>query len=669
MAKGRVKVFRGPHFPFLDTRLGGERYANFAFAPPPVTTRAAWEKHAAAVRRRIWLAAGLIPIPPRTPLNARIFDRSDLEGCTIEKVHFESRPGVLVTGNLYRPTADSGERPAVLCPHGHWKNGRLEHGEHGSVPARCMMLARLGFVVFSYDMFGYLDSCQAGHRWPDRDCLRAMLYGLTTFGLQLWNSVRATDFVARLADVDAGRIGCTGASGGGTQTYYLAAVEPRIKAAAPVCMLSLHYQGGCKCEEPPLIHLGGLSTADVVGACAPRPILLPSVTGDWTNQNPRVEAPVLRKVYALYGAAGNVDNLHFDAGHNYGKAIREHVYAWFLRRLAGDRTVGRRVREPKLLMPTDAQARVFPGKKLPARCKRGRAFLADLMNRAATPFRTPPRSAGGLRRLRKTWSDVYAEGLCAREVTEAVSIGAYMHLRTTEAFVLSGRGLGRYGSGEQTPAVWAVPGGASANAPAALVVYGKGKQDLFTRGRPGRLLTALLASGMRVLAIDLLGRGEAGAFLEASQVERGNPVYYAFNRSLVAHRVQEILTSLAALRQHDRVQRPALIGLGRGAALALLARPLAGPLRCTAADLRGCAVADDRFWMGEMVHPLVRKIGDVRGALALGPVSPLLLAGAGAAANRWARAAYGLRQRGDSLRIATRAISPEGIAQWVAGAR
>jgi len=176
------------------------------------------------------------------------------------------------------------------------------------------MLARLGFVVLSYDMVGYNDSCQVEHRWPPQVLRRPLLYGIGPFGLQLWNSIRAVDFVSSLPDVDPERIGCTGASGGATQTYYLALVDDRIRVAVPVCMMSAHYQGGCACEEAPLLHLGDLTTVDVVAALAPRPVLLPSVTQDWTNQNPEYEFPAVRAIYVLYGAEDRVANVHFDVG-------------------------------------------------------------------------------------------------------------------------------------------------------------------------------------------------------------------------------------------------------------------------------------------------------------------------------------------------------------------
>jgi cephalosporin-C deacetylase-like acetyl esterase len=129
----------------------------------------------------------------------------------------------------------------VLCPHGHWTYGRLENTELNSGPARAANFARQGYVAFAYDMVGYNDSAAVSHRYGGE---RESLWGLSLLGLQLWNSIRSVDFLLSLPEVDPERLGCTGESGGGTQTFLLAAVDERIKVAAPVNMISAHMQGG-----------------------------------------------------------------------------------------------------------------------------------------------------------------------------------------------------------------------------------------------------------------------------------------------------------------------------------------------------------------------------------------------------------------------------------------
>src|SRR4029078_9808324 len=143
--------------------------------------------------------------------------------------------------------------PGVLCPHGHWPHGRLEQSELGNIPARCIMLARMGCTVFAYDMVGYNDSKrQIDHRinTPALD-----LWGITSLHLQTWDSIRAIDFLQSLPEVDPNRIGVTGASGGGTQTFILTAVDDRVSVACPVNMISHSMQGGCVCENAPCLRI------------------------------------------------------------------------------------------------------------------------------------------------------------------------------------------------------------------------------------------------------------------------------------------------------------------------------------------------------------------------------------------------------------------------------
>ena len=124
----------------------------------------------------------------------------------------ETWPGFYLTGTLYRPTSGSGPFPAILSAHGHWEGGRFEDTELASVPGRAVSLARQGYVVFSYSMVGYNETSD---RFPHRFSAPAYeLWGFSAMGLQLWNSIRALDFLAEQPDVDPERIGMTGASGG-----------------------------------------------------------------------------------------------------------------------------------------------------------------------------------------------------------------------------------------------------------------------------------------------------------------------------------------------------------------------------------------------------------------------------------------------------------------------
>ena len=189
-------------------------------------------------------------------------------------------------------------------------------------------MARQGYVVFTYDMVGQNDTDQIPHHWSEA---RHDLWNIGPMGIQLWDSIRATDFVSSLPDVDPARIVATGASGGGTQTFFLMAVDDRIKAAAPVNMISATAQGGV-CENAANLRAGWPDFSNmVVGALmAPRPLILISNGGDWTVETPKEVFPAIQSIYRLFGAEKNVANVHFPQFiHNYNKESREAVYQFF----------------------------------------------------------------------------------------------------------------------------------------------------------------------------------------------------------------------------------------------------------------------------------------------------------------------------------------------------
>jgi len=305
------------------------RTLNDRFKPREYATLADWQRRASYLRDHVLWSAGLLPPPEKTPLRPHVFDERRRPDYSVAKVYFESLPGFYVTGNLYRPLGDNvrGPFPAILSPHGHWAFGRLENTDLNSGPARAISLARQGFVVFTYDMVGYNDSRQLTHEFGGQ---REKLWGLSLSGLQLWNSIRSLDFLESLPEVDRDRIGATGESGGGTQTFLVSAVDPRIKAAAPVNMISLHMQGGCLCENPPGLRLD-TNNVELGALFAPRPLLMVAATGDWTNETPEIEYPAMRRLYSLFGAEDHVYSVQFQAPHNYNRNSREAVYAWMAR--------------------------------------------------------------------------------------------------------------------------------------------------------------------------------------------------------------------------------------------------------------------------------------------------------------------------------------------------
>jgi uncharacterized protein len=284
------------------------------------SSKADWEKRAEMIRKGIVDGMKLEQMPERTnPFNPIIHSTREMDGYIIENIAIESFPGFFITGNLYRPlnTTPFQKSPGILSVHGHGPN--LRFGE--SMQKRSAAFARMGAVVFAYDMIGYGDSKQVDHKIP---------IALT---IQTYNSQRVIDYLISRPDVDPERIGVTGESGGGTQTILITALDSRIKVSAPVVMVSAYFFGGCECESGMPIHKSQnhqTNNVEIAALAAPRPILLVSDGGDWTKNTPRIEFPYVQKVYATYESESRVDNVHL-AGerHDYGKNKRAAVYNFF----------------------------------------------------------------------------------------------------------------------------------------------------------------------------------------------------------------------------------------------------------------------------------------------------------------------------------------------------
>ena len=443
----------------MDTRLGAAKHVSTPWALRRYRMLAEWEQRAAAIRRHILVCAGLWPLPEKTPLKAQVFGRIEREGYAVEKVFFESLPGFFVCGNLYRPLGE-GPFPALACPHGHWGLGRLENTELGSIAGRCINFARQGMVAFSYDMVGYNDSDQFVHR--EIGGRREALWGIGALSLQLWNSIRVVDFLASLADVDAERMGCTGASGGGTQTFLLMAVDERIKAAAPVNMVSAFMQGGCRCENQGHLRLD-INNVEIASCMAPRPLLLVSCTGDWTANTPEVEFPAVRAIYGLYGAQNKVSEVQIDAPHNYNQPSREAVYAFFKRHLLGGQG---RVAEQPFTVERDEDLLVFSGRKKPAHALDAQGVFDAVIARSEKQLAARLASP---RIHRFQWQTRPAlANLLGVDAAPQVAVES-LGFRREEGYVAEELVLGRAGRGERVRATFFLPRGPQSKVPATLI--------------------------------------------------------------------------------------------------------------------------------------------------------------------------------------------------------
>lgn len=298
---------------------------NYYFQPKEYSGLDAWKEKAELLKKQIKISAGIFPKMPYCPLNPVATGKKEYDGFTVENVIFESLPGLFVAGNLYIPSSGSGPFPAILNPHGHWDRGRFEQTELVNVPMRCVDFAKNGMAAFSYDMIGKGESMGLPHGFRTRDNEK---WGISLLGLQLWNSIRCLDYLCSLPFVDPDRIGCTGASGGGTQTFLLAAIDERVKAAAPVNMISFHMQGGCECENAPGLRFD-TNNVELASLIAPRPMLVTGCTGDWTCNLKEEELPAIQAIYRLFNAEKEVNYFYCDSAHNYRKDVREAVCNWF----------------------------------------------------------------------------------------------------------------------------------------------------------------------------------------------------------------------------------------------------------------------------------------------------------------------------------------------------
>lgn len=684
----------------VDARWRDLPHTDTVFVPDLPKTLDAWKTRREHLREQILWAAGLLPMPDRTPLNPQVFDRMTRDGYTVEKAYFESYPGFLVTGNLYRPTA-AGKHPGVACPHGHWKKGRINEEELGSVPARCITLARLGCVVFAYDMVGYNDSGRqiANHRFTSD---RGSLWGLESpLGLQLWNSIRVVDFLCSLPDVDPERIGCTGASGGGTQTFLLTAVDDRVKVSAPVNMISSTMQGGCVCENAPCLRFD-TNNIEIGAMMAPRPMMMVSATGDWTKATPKVEFPAIRDIYKLYAAEDKVGMIQIDAPHNYNKASREAVYRWFGRWLLG-RTDMDAFTEPPYVKEKDEDLLVFAHTSPPYNAVPNLETLLEwrigVVKRVPNSYlEAGPMArrevADLLRRSLRLATGITPPGLGDLSWTSRGSGG-------TDGAAIAGGIIVDRRRGTHTPAVVATPAVREETAPRTitLLVHEKGKGAWFPGLRvaasgPGgqvggasvvlprdvaeraqTFVPKLIAAGHTVVAIDAFGTGEAVGEQDSKQPRGTTNFFTTFNRTDAAERVCDIVSAIGWCVQGAAADRGAtaapvaavnVVGFGAAGPWCLLAcatlepSPSLMPLR-VAVDGNGFDTSREEAYRKDLYVPGILKAGGLPAAAALVP-GELLLHGVG---ERQADYAPWLKDHGAPVRLAKERLADEVIVQWL----
>ena len=299
------------------------------------------ERYVAAVRQKILDAFG--PLPEKTPLEPRITGVVERDAYKIEKVIFNSRPGFMVTANLYIPKGRKFPLPGVVGTCGHSSGGKTQDVYQSFAQG----LARLGYVALIFDPIGQGERLQypegAGKSRIGIGVREHLYMGNQQFlagdflgAWFAWDGIRALDYLLTREEVDPKRVGVTGNSGGGTQTTWLCGLEPRWTMAAPSCFVTtfrrnLQNELPADTEQcPPRALALGLDHSDFIAAMAPKPVILLTKEGDFFDIRGGQEAYArLKKLYTLLGAEEKIAIFTGEGEHGYTQDNREAMYRWF----------------------------------------------------------------------------------------------------------------------------------------------------------------------------------------------------------------------------------------------------------------------------------------------------------------------------------------------------
>jgi dienelactone hydrolase len=680
----------------------------FPFTPPE--SKAAWEKRAEHVRRQVLVSQGLWPMPTRTPLNPVIHGRIDRGEYSVEKVYFESAPGFFVTGNLYRPKNVTGSTPGVLFAHGHWADARLtetpegelrrelaegeerfEQGGRSRFQSMCVQLARMGCVVWQWDMLGNSDSQQLsmelahGFKTQRPEMNTVEHWGLfspqaeahlqSVMGLQTWNSLRSLDFLLSLSEIDPSRIAITGASGGGTQTMLLAAIDPRVTLSFPAVMVSTAMQGGCTCENASLLRVN-TGNIEFAGLFAPKPQGM-TCANDWTKEMFTKGFPELRQLYTLLGAPDNVmlkRGEHFP--HNYNAVSRSAFYTCLNRhfKLGQKEPVIERDYEPLNREQLSVWDEHHPAPKAadPAFERQLlRQLHEDAQKQLAAEQTTPER-------FRETYGgafDIVLDG----GLTEAGAVEWAETQKLDRGSWSEVMGLLRNKTyREELPTILCTP--KQGNGHIVVWLSGAGKSALYAADGSLRSEVArLVNSGASVIGADLLYQGEflADGKLLTQTPRVKNPreagaYTLGYNHALFVHRVRDVLSVVQWVKNTaDRqARRLSVVGLdGAG--------PWVAAARAQCGEAIDQAVIDTGgFRFGNILDlrdpnflPGGAKYGDLPALLALGAPGRTWVSGETAEGLALAQSQYEARNAGKNLTRFTGEVQQVRSAalEWLLG--
>lgn len=610
----------------------------FPWTPPK--DLASWKQRREVLKEQLLVSQGLWPMPPKTPLAPTVHGSIQRDGYVIKNVSFASLPGHYVTGNLYVPTGRSGKLPAILSPHGHWKDGRFFEADEKAIDkqialgaektregakyplqARCAQLARLGCIVFHYDMAGYADSRTVKHREGFKDVDSEMW--LTNFmGLQTWNSIRALDFLLSLPDVDPARVGVTGASGGGTQTFMLGALDERPAAAFPAVMVGTAMQGGCACENASLLRIG-TGNVEIAGLFAPRPLGMVGAD-DWTKDIETKGLPELKSLFRLYGNEQDVmAKTYIKFPHNYNQVSRELMYNFFNThlKLGHMEPIAEQPFVPVPPKELSVWDDAHPYPKDAAEPLQIRAYLKDVVKKQMAAANAEP----GDHAIRK----IVAPALRAMIVDSVPGPKEVVDVIPNKkvdnpAWIVRDYVLSRKGQGEAVRAQGIC--GKNFGGAVLVWVHPEGIESLWKDGQPHPAALKWLEADGGILAVECLSAG-ANAGRKPHPV---NPTFsgytFGYNRSLLANRVHDILTAIGVAKHHSSTRSVSLVGWGEAGPWALLAGGICdGDLKKTAVDLNGFRFESVESMDDPMMLPGALRYGGLPAFARLSTQFPLLM--------------------------------------------
>lgn len=600
-------------------------------APPSLE---AWEQRRAELRSRLWTSLGEFPLNDRPPLNARITGTIDRGDHRIEKVVYESLPGLYVTGLLYVPANVTRPVPAVICVNGHWPDAKATP----DIQRRCVGLARIGVVAFCQDVIGTGEraappgSPHAGYHGTYRGAA-PWIAGRSLLGYVMYECMRAVDYLESRSEVDPSRILATGASGGGNQSMFFAALDERLAGAIPVCSVSSYetHMGATACVCEALTHAMSYTNQwEILGLHAPRPLLCMAASRDVPVFLPREMFDTLGKVsdrvYRLYGAEDRVRGVEFDAPHSYNKEMRELLYKQVTQLLKGEDAT--EIVEPEDL-PVASVDELRCGLPTGGETMQSLTFRRAKELIEAVPMPGTPEVWGDQRRSmrERLETDILRESPERSRAQRSQVRQQDWEGHRIEHWIIEPE------PGIVVPLVLGFPGAQRAGRrPAVLIVDESGKAEAFDRGR----IRELLKSGFIVAALDYRGAGETAGTVPELNYETVTPDYNLSNYSIMVGRplagmrvfdVRCVLDFIVERAEVDR-SRIALTGRGMGGFIGLLTAVLDDRVGAVAIEevLDTWAFSEEFNSIGlSYLLPRVLSVGDIMHLAACVAPRPMLV--------------------------------------------